>query len=81
MTLTLVHTHATEPAEVTVKLRGGSAATVTQTVLSHAELNAHNTFDRPDVVVPKTEATKLRGEELRVVLAPASINRFDVVMA
>ena len=79
LTLTLVHTHATEPAEITIKLRGGSAASVSQTILSHAELNAHNTFERPVTVTPKTEETKLTGEQFKVTLAPASVTCFDVV--
>lgn len=78
LTLTLVHTHATEPAEVAIRLRGGSAASVRQTVLTHKELNAHNTFAQPDTVVPRSTATDLRGADLRCVLAPASVTRLDV---
>ena len=77
-TLTLVHTHATEPAEVLIRLRGGSANEVRQTVLAHTELNAHNTFEEPNTLVPKTTDVAVRGAELRCVLAPASINRFDI---
>jgi alpha-N-arabinofuranosidase len=80
LTLTLVHTHATEPVEVSVALRGGSAGSVRRTVLTHAERNAHNTFERPETVVPKSEATELRGAEFRAVLPPASVNRFDIVL-
>lgn len=80
-TITLVHTHATEPAELAVKLRGGSARLVHQTTLAHKELNAHNTFDRPDEVTPETRALDVRGDELRVTLPPASVCRFDVALA
>ena len=77
-TVTLVHSHATEPAEVVIRLRGRAADQVRQTVLSHDELNAHNTFEHPDVVVPKTTAIVARGSELKCVLPPASVNRFDI---
>jgi alpha-L-arabinofuranosidase len=77
-TLTVVHTHATEPAEILIRLRGGSASQVRQTVLTHTELNAHNTFETPNIVVPKTTEIAARGAELKCVLAPASINRFDI---
>jgi alpha-L-arabinofuranosidase len=77
-TLTLVHTHATEPAEVVIRLRGGEANQVRQTILSHTELNAHNTFEQPDNVVPKTTELAARGVEFKCVLAPASANRFDI---
>ncbi len=78
VTLTLVHSHVAEPAEVTVRLRHGSATTVRQTVLAHEVLNAHNTFDRPTTLVPKSSDTKLQGSELRCTLAPASVTRLDI---
>ena len=77
-TLTVVHTHSTEPAEVLIRLRGGSAIQVRQTVLTHTELNAHNTFEQPRTLVPKTTEIAARGTELKCVLAPASVNRFDI---
>jgi alpha-N-arabinofuranosidase len=78
-TLTLVHSHATEPAEIVIRLRGGSAKQVHRTVLADTRLNAHNTFEQPESVVPKASADpKLSGQELRCTLAPASINRFDI---
>jgi alpha-L-arabinofuranosidase len=63
---------------VVLRLRGGAAESVQQTVLTHEKLNAHNTFDQPDVVVPKTTAVDGRGPEVHCVLAPASVVRLDV---
>ncbi|MDG3004446.1 alpha-N-arabinofuranosidase [Paludisphaera mucosa] len=81
LTITLVHSHATEPVETEIRLKGAEAASVRKTVLAHSELNAHNTFEKPDVVTPKTSETDLKGASLRVVLDPASVTRFDVVLA
>jgi alpha-N-arabinofuranosidase len=78
LTLTLVHTHVGEPAEVAVELRGGSAAAVRQTVLTHRELNAHNTFERPHEVVPRSGDRGGHGRVLHCVLPPASVNRLDI---
>ncbi|HEY7422785.1 MAG TPA: alpha-L-arabinofuranosidase C-terminal domain-containing protein [Gemmataceae bacterium] len=78
LTLTLVHTHVREPAEVVVRLRDGKADSVRKTVLTHEKLNAHNTFDNPSVVTPKTEEVKERGEAIKCVLPPASVTRLDV---
>ena len=80
---TLVHTHATEPAEVIIRLKGGRAAEVQHTVLSHEQLNAHNTFADPETVVPRPAATAPRasGEEIRCVLPPRSVNRLDIKLA
>jgi alpha-N-arabinofuranosidase len=78
LTLTLVHPHVREPAEISVHLRDGKADSVRQTVLTHEKLNAHNTFEEPKVVVPKTREVKEHGEAIRCVLPPASVVRLDV---
>jgi alpha-N-arabinofuranosidase len=78
LTLTLVHTHASEPAELALTIRGGSADQVVHTILTARELNAHNTFERPLAVVPSTSATSVRGSTFRCTVPPASINRFDM---
>jgi alpha-L-arabinofuranosidase len=81
LTLTLVHTHVGEPAEIVLRLRGGKADSVRQTALTHEKLNAHNTFAEPKVVVPKTKEVKERGEAIACVLPPASVVRLDVRLA
>ena len=63
--LTLVHTHATEPAEILVRLKGGEAEHVRHTVLTDLQLNAHNTFERPDSLTPKLRPNESRGKDLR----------------
>jgi alpha-L-arabinofuranosidase len=79
-TVTLVHTHATEPAELIIRLKGGAARGVTHTVLCHEQLNAHNTFAAPERVVTKPSQTAARvdGETIRCTLPPASVNRLDI---
>lgn len=81
VTITLVHSHASEPVEVEVRLKGAEAASVRKVVLTHKELNAHNTFESPDVVAPVASATDLKGGAFRVVLDPASVTRLDVMLA
>ena len=54
---------------------------VRHTVLTHAELNAHNTFERPDVVTPKTSTLEARGAELRCKLPAASVNALEIRLA
>jgi alpha-L-arabinofuranosidase len=81
LTVTLVHTHVREPAEVALRLRGGEAASVRQTVLTHDKRNAHNTFAEPDVVVPKASGVDGHGATIRCTLAPASVTRLDVRLA
>jgi alpha-L-arabinofuranosidase len=80
VTVTLVHSHATEPAEVIVRIKGGNVRGVQHTALAHEQLNAHNTFAEPDRVKPNpsTTAPRANGEEIRCVLPPCSVNRLDV---
>ena len=78
LVLTLVHLHASEPAELAIHLRGAQPGPARMTVLTHESLNAHNTFEHPATVVPRTTVIESKGDELRCVLAPASVTRFDV---
>ena len=81
LTLTLVHSHASDPAAISLHLGIATAVSVRQTVLTHEKLNAHNTFDKPDELVPKSSATGLTGSSFIYQLAPASITRLDIRLA
>ena len=62
------------PADVTVGLRGVKTAKVVGTVLSADTMQAHNTFDQPDNVSPKTFADfKLADGTLTVTLPAMSV--------
>jgi alpha-N-arabinofuranosidase len=82
LTLTVVHTHVSEPAQIVIRLRGGEAVRMRQTVLTHAELNAHNSFEQPATVVPRSAAGEGVGRvprhDLPCVLKPASVNLFAI---
>ena len=85
LTLTLVHSHATEPAEVVIRPKGAAIGTVKWTVLTHEQLNASNDFEHPNTVVPKPREVSLAGRgaqaELSCVLPPACVSRFDIGLA
>jgi alpha-L-arabinofuranosidase len=79
-TLTLVHSHATEPAELIVRIKGGNVREVQHTVLTHEQSNAHNTFAEPETVVPKpsTKTPRASGDEIHCLLPPRSVNRLEI---
>ena len=79
--VTLVHTHATEPFDLALELKGGSAQAVEWTVLSHAERNAHNTFERPNTVAPTRVRTDATGSSLQLTLPPASVHLLEMRLA
>jgi alpha-N-arabinofuranosidase len=78
LTLTLVHTHADQPAEVAIRLKGGAASSGKLTLLTHQELNAHNTFEQPRNVRPNAVAAEFHGNDLRVKLPPATVARLEL---
>ncbi len=83
LTVTLTHTHASEPIEVAIKLAGGARpADLACTVLTHNKLNAANTFETPGEVLPRdlpVEAPKPDGS-LVVTLPPASVTRLRMTL-
>jgi len=50
--VTLCNLNPDQPAEVSCDLRGAKARTISGRILTAPEMNAHNTFDRPDSVKP-----------------------------
>ncbi len=78
LTLTLVHSHDQEPVEITVELKHRWAESVRQTVLAHKQLNAHNTFEQPSEVLPRSSATDLKGRNFVLTLSPASVTRLEI---
>jgi alpha-N-arabinofuranosidase len=76
VTLTVVNPHVSEPRETEIAVRGISPASARATTISAADIHAHNTFDRPNEVVPKegrVEAPK--GGVLTYRFPPASVTR------
>jgi alpha-N-arabinofuranosidase len=78
LTLTMVHTRHDLQTERTIRLRGASAKSVKATVLTNADLHAHNTFDAPRTVEPRSEALTVSGSEFTVRIAPASVMKLEI---
>ena len=83
LTLTLVNPRIGEPAEVEIRLRGGARATgVAETILTHDDIHAHNTFMEPDTVrLTSSRSLPSEGPTLRHTLAPQSVTRLDIALA
>jgi alpha-L-arabinofuranosidase len=81
-TVTLVHTHVSEPLEVQVDLRGGSIKSVKGTVLAHEHLNAANTFDHPQEVMPRElPVAPAENGTFVVKLPPACVASLQIELA
>ena len=80
LTLTLVHAHISDTTTARIQIRGGSVRAARRTVLTHAAPSAHNTFERPDELVPRSEDARIAGSSFTVELPPKSITRWDMVL-
>ena len=72
VTVTAANLHATESAEVLLRLDGMNVKRVSGRILA-GEVHAHNTFDQPDQVVPQALQAELTAEGVRVTLPPCSV--------
>ncbi|AZK46782.1 alpha-N-arabinofuranosidase [Paenibacillus lentus] len=74
--ISLCNTNHAEKSVVPVDIRGskGQSFEVAGTVLSGDRIDAHNTFDAPDTVVPQPfHSFTLEGDQLTVELPPMSV--------
>lgn len=85
LTLTLVNTSATEPAEVKARFHGGPVSGIAQvSALAYpdGDIRAHNTHDAPDVVtLSDLPHVTFSGTETVLTLRPASVTRFTIPLA
>ncbi|MCY3022740.1 MAG: alpha-N-arabinofuranosidase [Planctomycetota bacterium] len=78
LTLSIVNTHATNTVEAAMELRGARCQEATVTELVHTDIHAHNTFDAPETVKPRTRKLQVSGPEWRYAFPPASVTVFNV---
>ena len=72
--LSLVNTHPRDAATLTVTLDGIAPSLVTGRVLTAPAMNAHNTFEAPDAVIPTAfSGARLSGNTLEVRLPAKSV--------
>jgi alpha-N-arabinofuranosidase len=71
--LTLVNTRHDAPMNVQCSMVGKTVTAASARSLYHADINACNTFEAPDVVVPKNHSATASGSNIRVELPPLSV--------
>ncbi|HSB76292.1 MAG TPA: alpha-L-arabinofuranosidase C-terminal domain-containing protein [Terriglobales bacterium] len=76
--LTVVNPAVSAPREAEIVIRGASARSASATVLTAADIHAHNTFDQPQALVPQTrEVTDVRA----FTFPPASVTALRISLA
>ncbi|HKI12958.1 MAG TPA: alpha-L-arabinofuranosidase C-terminal domain-containing protein [Candidatus Acidoferrum sp.] len=78
LTITAVNPSTTEPRLAEITLRAATVKSANLTLLSHADIHAHNTFEQQDVVVPQTKPLSLNGGSLVVEFPPACVVALNI---
>jgi alpha-N-arabinofuranosidase len=83
LTLTVVNPRIGEPVEATINLRGyATIREASETMLTHADIRAHNTFDAPDTVTPAPpRALAASGRSFRHMFGPQSVTSLTLALA
>jgi alpha-L-arabinofuranosidase len=76
--LTVVNPDVSVSREAAVSLRGGRVRSGSATVLTNADIHAHNTFVAPAVVEPRSSEVTVSGDGVIFVFPPASVTRLSL---
>jgi len=81
LTLTVVNPHVSSARESEIVLCGAALKSGKSTVLTNADIHAHNTFEQRQVVVPQTKALEIGGGGLRYTFPPASVTKLALTLS
>jgi len=80
LTLTVTNPHLSEPREAEIGLRGARAGSAQAVVLMAADVHAHNTFENPRVVGPRSEPVTVNAGAISFRFPAASVTRLQIVL-
>ncbi len=75
---TLTNAHAASPVEVKMSLLGGASVQGATARLLTGEIHAHNTFDRPEALIPQSMPLQASGSSFALLLPPASVAAIEL---
>jgi len=78
LTLTVTNPSLDQAREAEIAIRGGAAQSVRATTLAASDVHAHNSFEAPREVEPKTEILNVRGGLLAHRFPPASVTKLEI---
>ncbi len=78
LTITAVNPSTNEPRLADIALRGATVKQASMSFLSNADIHAHNTFDRREVVIPQTKPLSVSGGLLVVEFPPTSVVALNI---
>jgi alpha-L-arabinofuranosidase len=78
LTLTVVNPSTSEARETEVMVRGASIKSGTATILTNADLHAHNNFEQQNEVTPQVKGLQSTGRTLTIQIPPASVTKLEL---
>src|ERR1700728_4347711 len=78
LTLTVVNPSTSETRETEVTVRGASIKSGTATILTNADLHAHNNFEQRNAVTPQVKDLQSSGRTLTIQIPPASVTKLEL---
>jgi len=80
--LTVANPHLREPRDSEIAVRGASVSAAEAMVLGAGDVHAHNTFEQPDAVKPRSApVAAAQGGLVRFTFPPASVVRLKLTLA
>ncbi len=79
--VTAVNPSVSDARETEIVLRGGAPASARGTVLTATAMNAHNAFEMPDAVAPRTLEVRMSGGSAIVTLPPMAVAKIELAVA
>jgi alpha-N-arabinofuranosidase len=80
LTLTVTNPSMDRPRETEIQIHGGTARSVAGVTLAAADPRAHNRFEDPRAVEPRTAAVALKGAALVHEFPPASVTKLSITL-
>jgi alpha-N-arabinofuranosidase len=80
LTLTVTNPWMDQAQEAEIVIRGGTPRAVTAMLLAETDAHAHNSFEAPRAVEPKTAAVTLKGTGAVFQFPPASVARLTFTL-
>jgi alpha-N-arabinofuranosidase len=80
LTLTITNPSIDQPRETEIQVHGGTPKSVAGVTLAVADPHAHNSFEDPRAVEPKTVAVTLKGAAIVHQFPPASVTKLTVTL-
>ena len=80
LTLTVTNPHLSEPRETEIAVRGAGVSTARAQVLAMPDVHAHNTFENPRAVQPRTEQVAITSGAVTFAFPPASVTRLQLAL-